>query len=463
MHDNLRDIMTEALKGHQADYIEIRIEEGESTGIRYRGRELEDISRASGLGGNIRALVKGGWGFVSFNDLRGLRKKVAQAISQARLVAQNTPEEEKSAWAPAEPVVDIVSGSWQKDPTEISLSEKIRTLGEYNEIIWGTSPRIQTSIIRYGDGRKRVYFANSEGSYIEQERVDLSAVFVALAREGDDVQQAFLSLGSSTDYGAVEGRHEEVADAAQRAVALLSARPVKGGTYTVIVDPYLAGVFIHEAFGHLSEADHVYENPRLREIMVLGKRFGPDFLNVADAGNIPGRRGSYKYDEEGIPAQKNYLIKEGILVGRLHSRETAAKMGEKPTGNARAISYYFPPIVRMTNTYIEPGDVPFEDMLSDIKEGVYVKYSYGGETSMEMFTFSAGQAFMIRNGKLAEEVKNVNLSGNVFETLANIEAIGNDFTWSKEGGGCGKNGQMPLPVSEGSPHIRIRNVVIGGE
>jgi TldD protein len=138
-------------------------------------------------------------------------------------------------------------------------------------------------------------------------------------------------------------------------------------------------------------------------------------------------------------------------------------MGEKPTGNARALNYRFAPIVRMTNTYIAPGSVPLEQMMADIKEGLYVKDSRGGETSMEMFTFSAAQAFMIRDGRLAEEVRGVNLTGNLFETLANIEAVGNDFSWGDEGGGCGKGGQSPLPVAEGAPHLRIRGIVVGGE
>ena len=136
-------------------------------------------------------------------------------------------------------------------------------------------------------------------------------------------------------------------------------------------------------------------------------------------------------------------------------------MEEDPTGNARAISYRYPPIVRMTNTFIEPKDVPFDEMIGDIKEGVYVRNWYGGMTSMEMFTFSAGEAFMIRNGRVAELLRPVVLTGNVFATLENIDAIGNDLRMN-QGGGCGKGGQSPLPVSNGSPHIRIRNCLVGG-
>jgi TldD protein len=138
-------------------------------------------------------------------------------------------------------------------------------------------------------------------------------------------------------------------------------------------------------------------------------------------------------------------------------------MGERPTGNARAISYRFRPIVRMTNTYIENGEMSFEEMISDIDEGIYAIDAYGGTTAMEMFTFSAMEAFMIRKGRIAERVRNVVLTGNVFETLMHIDAVGNDLHISDGGtGGCGKGQQYPLPVSDGSPHIRIRNVVVGG-
>ena len=229
----------------------------------------------------------------------------------------------------------------------------------------------------------------------------------------------------------------------------------------MVLDPVLAGVFVHEAFGHLSESDFIYENDQLRQIMTLGKEFGSTDLNIVDSAAIPGLRGSYKYDDEGVPATRTYLIREGKLVGRLHSRETAAKMNEEPTGNARAINYRYPPIVRMTNTYIEPRSASFDDIIADIKEGVYAKNWYGGTTSMEMFTFSAGEAYMIRNGKIAEALRPVVLTGNVFATLRNIDAIGNDLEMN-QGGGCGKEGQMPLPVSNGSPHIRIRHCLVGG-
>ena len=452
---DLRDQISQALKGHGADYVEVRIEEGESTRLLYRGRELEDVGMTTSLGGNVRALVNGGWGFVSFNTIEGLGGRVEDAVRQARIVGQ-----EKSELAGIEPILDIVEPQLKKDPGTLTLANKKGLMDEYNEVMWGVEG-IQTTLIAYGDGHKKVVFANSDGSYIEQQRVDVSLRLSATARDGSEVQQAGVSLGSSGDFSVVEGLHQESKEIAEKAVSLLAAPKVKGGEYTVILDPVLAGVFTHEAFGHLSESDHVYENDRLKEVMVLGRKFGGEHLNIVDGAAVPGLRGSYKYDDEGVPATRSYLIKEGELVGRLHSRETAAKMGEAPSGNARAIDFRFEPIVRMTNTFIEPGSTTFDEMIADVKEGVYACDWYGGMTSMEMFTFSAREAYMIRDGKVAELLRPVTLSGNVFETLKNLDAVGNDLDMN-QGGGCGKGGQSPLPVSNGSPHIRIAKCLVGG-
>ena len=451
----MREQISKALKGHEAEYIEIRLEEGRSTDIRYRGRDLERISQPVGSGGSIRALVKGGWGFVSFNDIRSLGDMVKLAVEQARLVGR-----EDSQLVELDPAVEVVETTVRKDASIIPLAAKKDLLDQYNDLIWDT-PKIQTSLIQYGDRRTKTIFANSEGSYIEQEKLGVSLRINAVAKDGGEVQQAGLSIGSNGDFEALENLHDEVTRIAQRATELLAAPKEKGGEYTVVLDPVLAGVFVHEAFGHLSESDFLYENKILQQVMVLGRKFGGKHLNIVDDATIHGLRGSYKYDDEGVRATRTHLVHDGILVGRLHSRETAAKMKESVSGNARTVSYRHPPIVRMSNTFIEPGDASFEDMIGDIKEGVYAKGWYGGTTAMEMFTFSAREAFRIHNGKIAELLRPVVLSGNVFTTLQNLDAIGNDLEMN-QGGGCGKGGQYPLPVSDGSPHIRIRHCLVGG-
>ena len=449
-----RDEIERALRSHDADYVEVRLDDTATNRIVYRGRELEEIGRIRSFGGNVRALVRGGWGFVSFNEPAELRKRVEEAISAAHHVGRET-----SMLAEVPPVVDSVRLEVKKDPRAIPLATKKEMLDRYNERMLSVEGVTSTNIM-YSDSHKQVVFASSEGSYIEQERIDVVSRLSATARKNGDVQQASMSLGALNDFSYIEALDETARHLGERAVELLSAPYVKAGTYPVVLDPILAGVFCHEAFGHLSESDFVYENERMKEIMVLGRQFGQPHLNIVDGAAVPGLRGSFRYDDEGVPAQETDLIREGILVGRLHSRETAGKMGERVTGNARAIDYRFPPIVRMTNTYIEPGKMSFEELIADIDEGVYARNWFGGTTSMEMFTFSAGEAYMIRNGKVAELLRPVKLTGNLFTTLMNIDALGNDMDFN-QGGGCGKGGQMPLPVSNGSPHIRIQDVVVG--
>jgi TldD protein len=453
---NIGEQLSELLKKQNADYIEAHLEESQFSGISYRGRRLESISKTTSIGGNVRALVNGGWGFVSFNDLNGLPEKVALAVRQARFVGK-----EKSQFCEYKPVVEDVPAKIIENPILIPLSEKKQLLDEYNEAIWSTSG-IQTSNLAYGDSNRKTVFLNSTGSFITQERADSEIYAIAIAAKDGEVQQALLSKGSRDDFRPLRKLHKEIKQLAQRAVEMLTVPTIKGEPYTVVLDPKLAGVFAHEAFGHLSESDFVYENPQLKEIMTLGKVFGGPHLNIVDSASKTGFRGSFKYDDEGTRSTKTYLIREGKLTGRLHSRETAAKMNEKPTGNARAINYRHPPIVRMTNTYIESGDCSFEEMIADIKDGVYARNCYGGQTSMEMFTFSSGETYRIRNGKIAEMVRPVMLSGNVFTTLMNIDAIGDDLERT-QGGGCGKGGQSPLPISCGSPHIRIRKCLVGGK
>ena len=450
-----RDLIENALNGHGADYCEIRIEETDNSRLTYRGKSLDTIAQTSGLGGNVRAATKGGWGFASFNSLEDLSAKVADAVAQSKAVGGS-----KTELAEIEPNVEVVPAHVVEDPAEVSLDEKKRQMDHYNDLVWSVTG-INSADIIYGDTSRKTFFGSSDGSYIEQQQVHVISRISAQARNGGDVEQAGFSIGSQGDYGLVKGLDDQVIDAAKRAVGLLDAEALEGGERTVILDPVLAGVFVHEAFGHLSEGDNVYENDKLKEIMYMGRKFGGKHLNFTDGAAIPELRGSFKYDDEGTFATRTALVREGELVGRLHSRETAAKLGEQPTGNARAIGYNFPPIVRMTNTIIEPGEATLDDLLEGVKEGVYVRNWYGGMTQHEMFTFSSGEAYMIRNGEIQEAVRPVMLTGNLFETLENLDGIGNDLGMN-QGGGCGKGGQSPLPVSNGSPHIRIQNCLISG-
>jgi TldD protein len=457
---NMRDRIQEALKRSKADYTEIRIEEKETTRVVFRGKELEVANANIDKGGIVRCLIKNkGWGVATFNNLDDLLNKADQAYQCAQVGSVPEPIE----LAPVELVEKISTVEMKRDFRDISLAEKKALAERYNQVVLGHSKKIIDTQAVYSDSFSKIILATSEGTYIEQDRPSVVVGATAIARDGDNVQQSHDSLASTQGYEYVLDKDEMVKMVARHAVELLTAKPVKAGQYIVVANQMLAGVFIHEAFGHLSEADFVYENPKAREMMTKGRRFGKGLLNVYDDGSIPNQRGTTLYDDEGTPARRNWLIRDGELVGRLHSRQTAAKMGENASGNARAINYRFAPIVRMTNTAIDNGNTSFEDMIKDIELGIYACEAYGGQTQLENFSFSSGYAYMIRDGKIAEMVKDVILAGNLFSTLENIDAIGNDFKWLNTGGGCGKGNQFPLPVGMGAPHIRIQNVVIGGE
>ena len=442
----------------RVDYLAIRLEESEGSSIGLRGDKVDTLSESLSIGGQVRACYKGGWGFASFNQLSTLSERIEEAITAARIVG-----DAETILAPIEIIQDVrqlpLTGT---DPLHIALAEKKALCDRYNQILRYYSDRITTTTVRYGDSTQRVIIATSEGTMIEQSWVDMEMRFSATARNGDIVHTGRETIGSRQAYEDLTSLDEQVQSAAKRAVDALSLPIVKGGNYTVVIDPILSGLFVHEAFGHLSEADMAYENPDLLEVMSMGRQFGTQELQIFDGAAPLGHRGSYFYDDEGTPATTTQLIKDGVLVGRLHSRETAGKLGEIPTGNARCLNYYYPPIVRMTNTWIERGKTPVADLFKGINSGVYARNWLGGMTNGEMFTFSAGEAWMIRDGQIAEPVRDVTLSGNVFKTLGDIEAIGNDFYWD-ESGGCGKGGQSGLAVGCGGPSLRIRNVVVGGE
>ena len=440
----------------RVDFFSIRLERSQGADIFLRSGKIETLSTGISMGGQIRACHKGGWGFASFNDLHNLENKIQEAIAAAIWVGDG-----ETMLAEVSPIQDKVS-LIQENPHQIELIDKKNLCADYSEILRSVSDRVVSTAVRYGDCTQQVIFADSEGTIIEQEWADWELRCSATARHGDLVQTGRETFGSRRSYQDLLNLDQRAIGAAQRAVAALDLPTVQGNTYTVVIDPILAGLFVHEAFGHLSEADMLYENPDMLETMSLGRRFGSEDLQIFDGAAPPEHRGSYVYDDEGVAATTTQLIKDGVLVSRLHSRETAGKLGEKVTGNARCLDYHYPPIVRMTNTWIDRGTTPVADLFADIPIGVYAKNWQGGMTNGEMFTFTAGEAWMIRNGQIAEPVKDVTLSGNVFETLNDIEAIADDFLWD-ESGGCGKGGQSGLAVGCGSPSLRIRKVIVGGE
>jgi TldD protein len=456
----MEDRLREAVARSHADYTEARWEQVTRSRVAFQRDQLMALESGEEAGGIVRCLVNGAWGIAVFTNPADLLRKIEEATHLARTASGHVAD--PVGLAPAQVVEARHEGQMKRDFRGVPLDEKRRLAEAYNKLILGHSPQIASSSVRYTDAWRRTVYANSEGTYIEQGIPDVTLMVAAVARKNGDIQQAFESLGYAAGFDTVQGKEEKARKAAQRAMDLLGAKPVQGGTYTVILDPDLAGVFIHEAFGHICESDFLLKNEPMRKVMHVGTRFGVESLNVVDDGYRAGERGNTPYDDEGVPWQKAYLIKNGVLTGLMHSRATAHKMNAAPTGNARAVSWEHDPIVRMRNTFIEPGTATLDEMLQGIERGLYACAAFGGETMFEQFTFSAAYGHEIVNGKIGPMVRDVVLTGNVFHTLQNIEMIGKDFKLEGSAGGCGKGGQWPLPTTTGAPHVRVRNVTVGG-
>ncbi|MFC1669592.1 TldD/PmbA family protein [Spirochaetota bacterium] len=452
------DRIKSIIASQKCDYCEIRLSSSFSTSIVLSGEVVDSISSGEFVGGSARILNNGGWGFVSFNNLDDIEKFARRGID----ISSNVDFQEKSGVIKSVPIKQHFKTPKNIDFNEISIEEKFNLMQGYNNIL-KSSKHIQTTRAVYRDLTSTSLYLNSEGSEITYDKSFCGVSLSSIAKDGSIIQPFHNSISGYGGYEIVQNRENIAEDVLKIAVDLLKAQSVDGGKYQVIADPKLSGVFIHEAFGHLSEADFVHENEQMRKLMVMGDSFGPEELNVIDDGSIEGLSGYIPVDDEGIYPQKTNLIKDGILSGRLHSRETAFKMKEEPSGNGRAMNVMRQPIVRMSNTYIDNGNSTKEEIFDSVKNGIYAIDLIGGQTNLEMFTFTSGYGYEIKNGKPGKIFKDIVLSGNVFNTLKNINMIGNDMKMFGGLGGCGKDGQGPLPVSFGGPHVLIDNVLIGGK
>lgn len=452
MFDKLREIISKI----SADYVDIRYEKMYETKIILNKREIFQLGSNSGDGFVVRVLKNGGFSWVSFTKIEDAERALKVALENAELISQNSKK--KVRLAEVEVVKDTFIPSLKEDPRKIPIDEKLELLRHYNEI-----PLQFENIItnmHYTEVIREKYFVNSEGTEIREDLITTGIRGMLISRDGGIVQNVRVGIGGSDGFYRLRNREDEFEKKTKIVLDLLKAEPVKGGVYNVILNPDMAGVFTHEAFGHFSEADLIEDNPSMRERMKIGTKLGNEILTIVDDPTIPNQLGFYKYDDEGVRARRTYLLREGVLVGRLHSRRTAAEFGEPVSGHCVAEDYRYAPIVRMGNIFIEPKDKTLEELLDLLGDGLYILDAKGGQTSGENFTFGAQYGFEVKGGKIGKMVRDINISGNLYQTLKDIVAIGKDFELS-EVGGCGK-GQLNIRSCHGGPHILVKNVVIGG-
>ncbi|MFQ5975427.1 MAG: TldD/PmbA family protein [Candidatus Hydrothermarchaeales archaeon] len=434
-----------------ARFIDVTVQSSETTTITVKDGVAKDLSSGEVFGIGVRVLDKT-WGFASSNSM----DQIYEMAERAFMIAKSG--DEKIKFSDLGGIKEKVVVKPKIDPADVGIEEKRNRIKEVEGEVKGFKEVVSTSF-SYLDSKIKTQYFTSEGTEIESESSKVALFSAVFAKKDGKVQFGSERLGGTGGLEAIADSKSSAKRAAEKAIRLLTAAEPPGGDFDVVLDPYLAGVFIHEALGHATEADHILQDESILKGK-LGKGIASNLVTVYDDSTLEGSFGFYSYDSEGVKGEKTTLIEEGVLKSYIHSRETSSRLGQRDTGNARAQSFGHQPIVRMSNTYIKPGDYDFEELFEGIKNGVYLKGSKGGEvdTARGVFQFSAEEGFLIENGKITRPIKDVALSGETLEILKKISSLGKDFKLSI--GFCGKAGQA-VPVGDGGPHIRTFATVGG--
>jgi TldD protein len=459
LEDILANINGVAVQKFGAEYSEARAQKLYKTMLTVKEGRVEAAKQGIENGVALRVLVNGAWGFASVGSLDP--EVLMGAVSDACKMAKTASSRLKIPIKIAETktVEDRVQIKSKKKPSTILMEDKINTALSINKTTLGYDKRVKSCTIDYLDLTGTNYFANSEGTRIEQDKLYVWSRITASAASKGVFTFSREEIGSTAGYEVfdVETPERIGEKVANRAIKQLGAKPTKGGKSQVVLGPNVVGVFVHEAFGHLAEADLALAGGVLQNN--FGKKIGSDLVTFYDDGTIDGAFGSFKYDDEGVPTQKTLLIKDGVVTGLMHNRETAQKFNTEPTGNARAENFRVEPIIRMRNTFMAPRDHSLAELVEDIRSGYYFKNFRGGQANLDG-TFQVGiqEAYEIVNGEIGDPVRDASISGSTLETLFKVDAVGKDFElWP---GRCGK-GQTAF-VCDGGPHIRVKEVIVGG-
>lgn len=452
--------LADALRASRADYTDIRFERAWRTAIGFRGSRLEGATTATETGGVVRCLNRGrGWGITGFTRPEDLRAAVARAHELSLAV----PLESQLRLAEI-PVRDADFGAdLDGDVRDIPLAEKRQLLEHLNQEMLGTDRRVVDSWAGYEDAVVERFVATSDGVMLRELQPLVRLTAGAVAREESFVERAVESWAAPAGWHSVVTAEHPFRAAARRAVALLGAPRFRSGTCPVVLDPRAAGALMHLAVGHLSEADRQHREGDPEQVLRPGRRLASELLTMGDDGSASGLAGSRHFDDEGAPTQNTLLVQHGVMVGRLHTRETAARAGVPATGNARADRLREPPAARLTNVYVANGRGSLEELIRGIKYGVYLADAVAGQAWLGRYSLTAGWGQVIRDGQLAELLKPATISGDVVDTLHRLDGVAGDFRWSHLASGCVRGHGARLPVAEGAPHLRFDGLLVGGD
>jgi len=459
-------------------YADCRVVHVTEEDVRVRDGAAEALSRSESLGMGLRVLVNGAWGFASTAEvtLEAAATLRERAIEIAR--ASGRLAGERVELAPVEPARGTYRTKIEKDPFDIPLKEKLQYITHLDSLLREV-PDLNRTSAGMSFRREIRHFYSSEGSRIHQEIFQSGAGITAgLGRgHGESAERSFPTSGGQYEavgYELIEKLKLEdaIEQLTEEAKALLTAQPCPAKTTTVILSGDMVSLQVHESIGHPLELDRVYGSERnfsgtsFATPDQLGKlKYAADIVTVYSDPTAEGGLGSFGYDDEGVPAARSPLIEKGVLVGYLTSRETAARIGTTSNGSMRARSWAYLPLIRMTNTMLQPGTKTLEQMIAETDEGIYIQTpsSWSIDDRRENFQLGGEIGWLIKNGKLTEMVKNPTYSGNTVGFWNSCDAIGTPEEyriWGTPSCGKGQPGQT-IATGQGAAPARFANVKIG--
>ena len=434
-------------------YYDIRHVTGESTHVDIDNGVTESAGTSFFSTAVLRVLGPHGWGILTLDNYHPVTGKALDSLlDQAASLARTTTEPVNLGDAPRG-VLPVPA--MKEDPRDVSLTEKAAILGEIESA--AKLPGIVNTRATYIERAEKVSFEDSSGNEYTYAMCRSGFNVLAVASREDIVQMGYERL--HTIHGLnIRHRQDMGRMAAERALSLLDAKVVKGGTMDAVLDPELAGVFAHEAVGHASEGDLVHEGNSVLAGRI-GEQIGSSTLTITDDPSLH-EFGFEPVDAEGVQVKKTRIIEKGRVNAYLHNRETLASVGQGEAGHARAMGGE-PPLVRMSNTFIEEGDSGLDEMISEVKQGIILYGSRGGQVDpgRGVFQFNAEYGYLVEHGEMKGMVRDVSLSGEILKTLHSIGMCGKERKMSQ--GYCGKGGQS-VPVSDGAPFVLLRDALVGG-
>ena len=440
-----------------ADFAEVYRETTRRTSLALDDGDVDSASVVRD-GGTALRLVQGDRTF--FANANGDDADRLQSLAQdlaATLKGRPRPAPDTFHHLPAPPATAVA-----RSPADMAVDEMVSLLRRADAAARKCDPRVSQVTARYLDSVQEVAIFNSDGEEARDTRVMTTLAVQVLARQGENLRTGYEASSESRGFEmfASTPPEETAGRAARQALLQLEARPAPAGTFTVVLSSRAGGTMVHEACGHGLEGDFAEKGLSVYTGR-LGQEVASPLITVIDDGTLARRRGTCRYDDEGVPTSRVVLIENGILKGFLHSRRSARNLGCSPTGNGRRESFRHLPIPRMRNTMIAPGTDDPEAILASVEDGIFIAHMGGGEVDIAsgQFVFHCAEAWRIRAGKLAEPLRDVTLAGNGPEILRTIDRVGNDIGFQV--GTCGKDGQG-VPVADAQPTLRIPAIVVGG-